>query len=393
MRKRLAYRIGLVLGLLLPGCSGSGSFEGFESDYSDSFIAQKVKVYIGDPQEGIDVQSTVKGSGPIDAAMDLKGKSFKIYAFSTAPDVSYQSGEGAPDAQTAPACLVDGRMAELKETGTAASWVATSGKEQEPEYPRNELSNASYHFYATYLDNLSASSIKKSPDKVECTVRIDGTQDIMSSQAPGAYSYVSSRENRHPIFQMEHQLVKFHFRIKPGVTPGLQKWMRVESLTMAFQSEVRVKLAARDGDLSPAFSGSPASFPLICISSGKALSAQEDVRVQTFEDASLFSDGMIRHLASERDAFLVPPADEYTYVLTLSEAASGPDGQPLSFGTPVSSSGKTIRRADGEPFKAGSAYTVTFTVFGQNEVAVFVTEMEAWNTDYSQWMEFSDLDE
>ncbi len=362
MVRRIAYSYSIILGILLAGCSKSSSFEGVIDRYEDSSTPLYVEVSVGDPHQGVNVEDT-KSFGAVDELIDFKDKKIMVFAFSTRTTASYKAQPAKDD--PSPDCLL-AKMANLNGTDGNAKWADGNNV----PYPMLEHSYSAYHFFASYIDDAAVSErdINRTDDNIVYNFTINGMQDLMSSKAEGSYSYETARKDIQPVFRMQHRLVKFRFRLKPGVTPGQEKFIRADALCLYAQEKVSMPVASRDGNLTLSYDGDPV---------GLFLTGEKDglnIMVQTVTDESLFSEDKIILMADDEiDCLLVPPAASYAYDLYLSEAPAGLDGIPGEFVKDKTYPLKrTLSRKDGEEFKAGNAYTVTFEVFGNNEVSVSV---------------------
>lgn len=382
--KRFTAYLYSVLGILLSGCSSGGSmggsFSGVVEDYYESSNPVPVKVFMGNPYQGVNVKS----SGAVDSLSDFAGKNILVYAFSTREKAGYD-GSGGNLYPEAPDCLIDGKKALLNGTDANAVW---EDEENPVYYPMKEYSKWSYDFFAAYLDDAEVKDKSFSKDDVKYDIRLNGMQDIMSGVAtpPKGYTfcYESARVEVNPIFRMQHHLVKLHFKVKPGITPSAEKLIRVESLTLEARVSAHMPIASKTRQMTPEFYGEKRVLYLSSAQTGEPVNP---VTVKTVFDESLFTDDMIADISDAKDCFLVPPEESYVYTLTLSEAPYVEGDSDPVFAAPVSHE-HTLTLPSGNPFAAGSAFNITFEVFGLNEVSVYV-ELTPW-TPYGQNLEFSD---
>lgn len=386
MLKLRPYGFLLILGILPTGCKGTGSYIGTDEDYYETSVSQKVQVYIRERN-----QDSFKSSGAIDEDEDFRGKTLYIYSFHEGD--SFDADEGQISVTGAPACLLDGAVAELGDVFAPATWKYGL----QPEYPKKEFSKDAYLFFGCYIDDLEKEDVRvqKSQDRVIFDLQLNGMQDIMSGKAEGTYNYVAAQKDDHPVLKLKHRLVKLHFRVKPGITPGLQKWIRVDNLELKSCMQMRLPVAARlEEDFVPEFYGEQESIFLCSVATGTPVSSEMDVCVKTVDnpdESPEVIEQMTVDIADAKDCFLLPPAASYPYTLTLSESKAGEDGEPVGYGMPASTNGKILQLAEGKMFEAGRAYVITFRVFGRNEVAVFVEELESWETyPYEGELEFTD---
>lgn len=344
--------------LLSAACSRSSYTADRRVDYSQVDDPMAVQVYLGSPSGGMDVKS----AGAVDGVDSFAGKNIKVYAFSREEGVDWTK-EKAPSG--APVCLVNGLEARVEGSDHRAWWCEPS---RTPVYPNMELCLAPYDFYACYLDDCAYTE-KRTSDAVYLDLSINGHQDLMSSTAPqpeeGSFCYVNARRNVHPVFVMQHALVKMCFRVKGGLLPGVDpEDITVSDLTVTGPSQGLFYVAGKEQGL--VFSdnkvfpyqnadGTPAGEVTVKTSSG----------VETPDSEATF--------IGDKDAcLLMAPASEYIYNIDLT--IKDKNGELRT-----NNHKSYLRLASGASFQAGKLYTFTMTVFGHNNVAVTIDEQD-WVT-------------
>lgn len=349
--------------LLSAACSRSSYMVDRRVDYSQVDDPMPVQVYLGDPGSGIDVKS----AGALDGIASFAGKNIKVYAFSCEEGVDWQE-EKAPSG--APVCLVNGMDARVEGNDHRAVWLCEPSRI--PAYPNMELSLAPYKFYACYLDDCAYKETRTS-DAVNVELfSINGHQDVMSGMAPepeaGSYCYVNARRNVHPVFVMQHELVKMRFRVKGGLLPDVTpEEITVSDLVVNGKSHANFCVAGREQRLL--FDGPDKEFSYQNADGTPA----DDVSVWTSSDVEI-PDAEAEFFGGEDACLLMAPASVYTYSVKLTTL----DDNGNATTSPHTSN---LRLANGA-FQAGKLYTFTMTVFGHNNVAVTIEEQPwEWGED------------
>ena len=355
---------------MAPGCH---PYLGYEDSHYDLSIPQPIHVFVGNPSAGVDVRS---GMGTVDRLAQLEEKSVRVFAMNTREGVRYDREGGTANA---PDFLLNGAQGTL--SGSQVNWDSAS----QYYYPNNEDYYHTYDFTACFLDDLAPLSTQRTADEIRYELRIDGWQDLMTSraQAPEGYSfsYLAARTDVNPIFKMQHQMVKLRFQLKPGVTAGVEKTLKLSEFELDAPTRGYLTVASRGGELTADFSsGAPLPLPLII---GKIDGRYEyfvEQFLNTVPDESQMTPDKTVKLGGENAYLLVPPAQSYDckfYVNDLSTSLEATDKvkSHLAFST-------------GEPFKAGNAYVITFQLFGRSQVSVFV-EKEDWDKYTGQSLDFN----
>lgn len=355
---------------MAPGCH---PYQGYEDTHFDLNIPQIVRVYVGDPGAGVDVRS---GMGTVDRLAQMDGKSVRVFAVNTRDGVRYDREGGT---STAPDFLLSGIEGTL--SGSLVSWKTAS----EYYYPNGSDYYHNYDFTACFLDNLTPLAIQRTEDAIRYEVRVDGWQDLMTSraQAPEGYSfsYLAARTDVHPVFKMQHQMVKLRFQLKPGVTPGLEKQLKVSDFDLETPLRGYLTVASRGGALSADFSSVPTPIPLITglNDRGEYVYFDHDF-LTTLPDESRMSPDKIVKMGGENAYLLLPPAQSFDCRFQVND---------LSTSLPPSDKVKAhLEFPSGEPFKGGNAYVVTFELFGRNQISVYV-ELEDWTKYTGQPLDFN----
>lgn len=348
--------------LLSAACSRSSYTADRRVDYSQVDDPMAVQVYLGSPGGGMDVKS----AGAVDSVESFAGKNIKVYAFSSEEGVDWTE-EKAPSG--APVCLVNGLEARVEGSDHRAWWLCEPSRT--PVYPNMELCLAPYDFYACYLDDCAYTETRTS-DAVYLNLSINGHQDLMSSTAPqpkeGSFCYVNARRNVHPVFVMQHALVKMRFRVKGGLLPGVEpEDITVSGLTVSGLSEGKFYVAGKEQRLD--FLRSK-DFPYQNADGTPA----DEVTVKTSSDKEI-DDAKATFIGKDA-CLLMAPASEYKYNIDLTIKDKNGELRKKNHES-------YLRLASGA-FQAGKLYTFTMTVFGHNNVAVTIDEQP--------WLEGEELE-
>lgn len=348
--------------LFSAACSRSSYTADRRVDYSQVDDPMAVKVYLGNPSIGMDVKS----AGAVDGVESFTGKNIKVYAFSSEEGVDWTK-EKAPSG--APVCLVNGLEARVEGSDHRAWWLCEPSRT--PAYPNMELCLAPYDFYACYLDDCAYTETRTS-DAVYLNLSINGRQDLMSSTAPqpeeGSFCYVNARRNVHPVFVMQHALVKMRFRVKGGLLPGVDpEDITVSGLTVTGPSLGRFYVAGKEQGFVFSDNSDNKVFPY---QNADGTSAGE-VTVQTISDENDEIDDAKATFIGEDACLLMAPASEYIYNIDLTIKDKNGELRKNNHKS-------NLRLASGA-FQAGKLYTFTMTVFGHNNVAVTIDEQD-WIT-------------
>ena len=311
----------------------------------------------------------------MDRLAQLDEKSIRVFAVNTRDGVRYDKEGGT---HQAPDFLLNGAAGIL--SGSQVFWASAS----QYYYPNNNDYYHTYDFTACFLDDVIPLSTQRTPDAVRYELRIDGWQDLMTSraQAPDGYSfsYLAARTDVNPIFKMQHQMVKLRFELKPGVTSGVSKPLKISEFELDTPTQGYLTVASRGTALSADFS-SGTDMPL------KLITGKENDLYQYFDYQILYtipsidemSDDKIVKMGGENAYLLVPPAQSYKcqfYVNDLSTTLEATDKVKSN-----------LAFRSGEPFLAGNAYVVTFELFGRNQIMVYV-EKDEWDKYTGQFLEF-----
>lgn len=361
-----------ALGAILTMVSGCHPYLGYEDSHYDLSIPQPIHVFVGNPSAGVDVRS---GMGTVDRLAQMNEKTVRVFAINTREGVRYDREGGT---WAAPDFLLNGAVGTL--SGSQVNWDSASPY----YYPNNEDYYHTYDFTACFLDDLAPLSIQRTADDVRYELRIDGWQDLMTSraQAPEGYSfsYLAARTDVNPIFKMQHQMVKLRFQLKPGVTAGIAKPLKLSEFELDTPTRGYLTVASRRGELTADFSsGTPQPMPLIVGKGGGRYVYFVEQFIETLPDGSQATSDKTVKLGGDDAYLLVPPAQAYDckfYVNDLSTSLEATDKVK-----------SLLAFSSGEPFKAGNAYVVTFELFGRNQVRVYV-DMEEWDKYAGQSLDF-----
>lgn len=354
---------------MAPGCH---PYLGYEDSHYDLSIPQPIHVFVGNPSAGVDVRS---GMGTVDRLAQLNGKSVRVFAMNTREGMRYDREGGTNEALD---FLLNGAVGTL--SGSQVNWENASLH----YYPNNEDYYHTYDFTACFLDDLVPLSIQRTADEVRYELRIDGWQDLMTSraQAPEGYnfSYLAARTDVNPIFKMQHQMVKLRFQLKPGVTAGVAKSLKVSEFDLDTPIRGYLTVASRKGDLTADFSsGALSPLPLI-IGKDEGRYVYFDYQfLETLPDESQMTPDKTVKLGGDNAYLLVPPALTYDckfFVNDLSTSLEATDKVKSHLALP-----------SGESFKAGNAYVITFQLFGRNQVSVYI-DKEDWDKYTEQSLDF-----
>lgn len=337
-----------------------------------------VLVAIGDPSGNIS-----RGTGAIDDSGSLVGKQVFVYAFNRNMGTDYRT----TSAQDNDMCLVDGSLdspsgvfhGKSAEVGSTDAYVKWEKPEQALYWPSGSKYTYAYDFFAYYLDDIVPSGVNRSEDCVSLDVRIDGSQDIMASNAileasqlsgfteseklkiqSYSYSYYTAQRNIVPVFKMSHELVKLNFDVKPGLTMGESKELTVTSITVVSLDNAEFVVAHKNKErLGMHFSGSAEKLSLT-EEKGQPLSPYVFV---TRHDSSV-PERKLRIGGS----LLVAPDTRYTAYITISEKRND--------GTAIEAENKIDIIFD-DGFVAGSQYNIALTISGYLNVYTEVS-LEKW---------------
>lgn len=385
----------LSVSALLAGCVDD-SYRGFvDVDMSvDNDVPHEVYMTLGEPSDITNGVPIAKGTGVIGSVEDFTDKTFHIYAFNR----DYFTSMETTAVEDTIRCLVDGSLDDPESLmGREARWnpqtefVEWASGDRPIYYPTGEGSGHIYDFFAYYVDDMELTNedFHRTESSVMIDVEIDGSQDLMSSQAAptpdqlekiknmqgvdnlisSLYGYLTASSNipLHPTFTFRHHLVKLSFRIVPGGTPGITKDVMVERIDLESRYKGKFTVAENNsyGSLGVEF--------------------DKDLKLMTLSEkdgsefvprlVSTFSDGYVESgVINDLGCLLVAPADSYRLFVTLSETR---DGDVISTGETNEVVIYNTPTEDKSEFEAGHEYLITLTVYGKMDVRVG-TEMIEW---------------
>lgn len=334
-----------------------------------------------------------RGSGAFDGELEnakemWENAIFYIYAFKLDGDADYRS-LSLNDKEH---CLVDGSVDEngskmgkqARLNSDRASYLSWIGS---PDVFYDRLNPVrAYRFFGFYLDDLTVSEpdIERTSDVVKLkNVRIDGTQDLMSTVATltdeqkdrirgmddkevvmnSLYSAYAARQGIHPVLTFHHQLSRVKFKIFPA-TPDAGD-VSVESITIESKTDGVFTVAAKDPSLiGMDFSNSTRVEPLsLCEVGGKPL-IQDKYKVSLLPE----EEGLDIHdrtgMQVGESLLLAPGMEVYKMVLRLKQP--GHHFDPLYYDLKIS-----------ESFQAGMQYTVRVSMYGATKAEVTV-QVDGW---------------
>lgn len=358
----ISFRRAFVAGALLVQVLSCHPYQGYEGSHYDLTIPQPVHVFVGNPSAGVEVRS---GMGTVDRLAQLEDKTIRVFAVNTRDGIRYDKEGGTA---LAPDFLLNGAVGRLSDS--RVDWEGA----MQYYYPNNGEYYHSYDFTACFLDDLYPLSVQRTADAVRYELRIDGWQDLMTSraQAPDGYnfSYLSARTDVNPTFKMQHQMVKLRFELKPGVTAGATKRLRISDFELDTPIRGYLTVASRQGELAADFSQNEAqALRLITGKENGSFQYFDAVEMETITAPDQMSDDKIVPMGGVGAYLLVPPADSYQCQFFVNDLSSS-----LVSTDKVKS---TLAFPSGAAFVRGNAYVVTFEVFGRNQVSVNI-EMEDW---------------
>jgi len=364
---RGALRISLALtaaAMAVQGCNKP--FEMVIEQYLDTSAPVPVIMEIGDSQQGL----SAKSSGSVDGYSELNGHKVLVYAVSTNAEVDYRKMTEEADGVD---ILAAGDTAVIDTDNSLVNWI--NKKQEDVLYPEKENSVITYDFFASYLDDAPAqySLGLSNSSTLVYSISIDGRQDIMTSRAVPPegwnFGYLAACAKVNPRFYMKHDLVKLKFKLKPGVTPEGERTLYVHYLNLSSMNNAYLTAAIRTGEPGVSFYGDPVFLPLY-MEDGNPFQIDQVTTVSEVEDEEKKQaqlDERTHILGGDKACFLVAPQDSYEYELGLSK-------YELNVIEPLR---HKLALPSGKTFEAGKAYTVTFEVFGESDIAVFV-DLTPW---------------
>ena len=380
-------RIGLYMFMaaaLVQGCTDD-SYRGSSEDlYGGGSVSIPVVVALGDVDRGV-----AKGMGAVDDIAEWGQGSFYVYAFNRARETSYRN----LSSQSPVDCLVDasrdetgsleGKKAHIDLSNAYAVW---DSEDAALLYPSGKDAENRYDFFAYYTDDIrpSAGDIHRFDDSVVLSVKIDGTQDIMSSKAEvtsdqlekftekggvfikeNAYSLYTAQRNVMPTFYFKHHLVRLEFDLFSGVVREEVKRVSVHGIELRSKYDADFTVAAKNAD-EMGLSFKPETKFLVLTEEG----GHEMEKDKYFMTTRLTEEEKERRVKFG-GCLLLAPDVEYEAYITMSEVRE--DGTPVKMNhrTPLN-----ISYGD-SGFEAGHQYRVKLVIYGINQVATTV-DLEKW---------------
>lgn len=384
-----------------------------------------------------DINVDVKPNGNSEFAIQLSGRSSSMSAGSRAAILDNNAGlqgigvwcvaKNNNDATTGSisgmnwfgieagpiSCLIKNQKADIEEGTGNVKWVSA---EPMPVYYYPITQTYKYEFYANYpyceSDATSESanylSYKLNGQSVMATYTIDGTTDILWGRASSDEKYAWSAryfrlnggvtDDNKPNLQMEHMLTRLVFYVTPGddgsVDDGsgsqYQKAckMTVTSLTIRnATNKVNLVVAdsyrptlATDSRISAFSPVSTADFVLKNADKTDAGS----VNVQDCFDASTPDAGAgTSYTITPKqwgESIMLLPAQEYKVYMTMK--MTDDSGVERTFETEM-----PLKLRGEEPFKRGTSYNVTITVYRPTEIEAKAT-ISDWVEEVGPGLEF-----
>jgi len=358
-----------VILVALTGCRDD-SYRGYEEDFSVYSPSMAVMVAVGDP-------SLTKGTGPIDYLEDFTGKEVNVWAFSrdSLADYTYTRSR---DSLT---CLVDGFPALLDGMNSVTKWKDNARF----YYPKLELSTNKYDFFAAFLDDAEFST-RRSTDRIELDVKIDGSQDLLISKArlplnkignvkEYAFSYLSAAEGDIPIFTMHHQLVRLDVMIKPGISVSKVSRVVVCNASLLSRTDAVMTVAAKDSSELKTIFREDSPYANLALSEDDGSELRPDTLDVIQGDPMIDSTQALQLERTHRlgAGFFVSPENSYILTITLHE----PDHQEGYVDREPIENLVRLKAAD-KSFLAGNHYVVTMTIYGERDIFYNVT-LQPWS--------------
>lgn len=359
-----------------------------------------VWITIGERTEIADATLSAKGTGLITGAENFIDRDFYVFAFSQDENASMTTRH----AEDTVICLIDGSIDDKSSyAGRVARWDNTYERVQWQDgsdvyWPVGQGRGHIYDFFAYYVDDMEITNDKvhREDDRVVIDVEIDGSQDIMSSKAytpeeklaikfPDekeriymqyyCYSYYSALEDIQPEFYFKHHLVKLDFKMKPGLTPGVQKKVTVNKIEVRSKNKAKFIVADKSNPTNLGLEfGDDYGRLLLAEADGSPF--RDDYVITTVADA----DALVTPMTIGGSLF-VAPGTRYELYVTLSEERDD--------GTEMGTHENTVKLYQGnaddpKPFEAGNQYTITMNVYGEMEVRV--------SAELGEWEEKGDFE-
>lgn len=189
------------------------------------------------------------------------------------------------------------------------------------------------------------------------------------------YSYYSALEDIQPEFYFKHHLVKLDFKMKPGLTPGVQKKVTVNKIEVRSKNKAKFIVADKSNPTNLGLEfGDDYGRLLLAEADGSPF--RDDYVITTVADA----DAMVTPMSIGGSLF-VAPGTRYELYVTLSEERDD--------GTEMGTHENTVKLYQGnaddpKPFEAGNQYTITMNVYGEMEVRV--------SAELGEWEENGDFE-
>ena len=354
-------KVVLILSVILAAAScRDNSYRGEEVDWGEFYYDEPVRVAVGDPH--------VKGSGTVDRLQDFAGKLIYVWAFNMDPETDFTIEDDNLS------CLIDCAPALLDGNVSDAVWADKDpdGHSRRFYYPGMENANLRYNFYAAYLDLPAEATaiprpktVSKTPDSIVVSQDIDGSQDLMFSQADVptdyAFSYISAAKGIYPVFTMNHALVGLDLYIKQGITPYANTTVTVEGARIESLYRADITVAAKDpAQMAATFRpGATRWMNLLEADGTPVIPYTFDIIEGDPADPEKIALQTSKRLGG---SFFLAPQLEYSLRVLM-----GGDEQVDNI----------IRLPSGASFEAGNKYKVTMTVYGKRE-AVIEVEPVPW---------------
>lgn len=420
LRSMKKYMYPAVIGLCMTACSET--FPGIEAevvekDYNSSEITSDrlpILVSYTDPNYVI----LTRGSGPFENYIEdqdhWRNAEFHVFAYKVPNDIDPkydfsrgndgQNRIGEQNNENLDYCLLYNRIAKLKSVAQSESpeddYVALDWKDKERFFYNSDHQDYKYNFYLAHVDDALQGNWITTSDRVYGNLRLDGTQDVITSVArPGEkkkeslkgeqykallenwdnliYSTYAAHRGIQPQFDVRHNLVRLSFSVLLG-DPKANGVVLKDIALLRPRTRAQLTVAALD----------VTQVGLVALENERddlsAWHLQEAKDIRESEDYVIRGDTLLKPLQLQWDgdentvqqeqkvgtSFLAIPGESYTIQLTCVQEIEDKDGNPK---TVLTRPTYEIRlKGENNVFAAGQEYKISVKVYGIQDIELFL---------------------
>ncbi len=416
-----------MIGLCIAACSET--FPGIEAevvekDYNSSEITGDrlpILVSYTDPNYVI----LTRGSGPFENYIEdqdhWKSAEFHVFAYKVSNDVDpkcdFSRGSDGQDRigeqkenEDLNYCLLFDRIAKLKSVPQSDSheddYVALTWKDDGRFFYNSDHQDYKYNFYLVHVDDALQGDWITTSDRVYGDLRLDGTQDVITSVARPSekkkeslkgeqyksllenwdnliYSTYAAHRGIQPQFDVRHNLVRLSFSVLLG-DPKADGVILKDIALLRPRTRAQLTVAALD----------VTQVGLVALENERddlsAWHLQEAKNIRESEDYVIRGDTLLKPLQLQWDgdentvqqeqkvgtSFLAIPDVSYTIQLTCIQEIEDRNGNPKAVLTRPT---YEIRlKGENNAFAAGQEYKICVKVYGIQDIELFLGA-NGWN--------------